>query len=171
MSERLDRSPRFSRGAAAPIDVLTPDQVRLSLELAAAPGGSITFTIYGPASTKGSTHSFKSNRTGKMVTLANAASLPAWTQAIAWSARQSGVTVIPKPRGVVVVVWVIVARPKSVSRALMTVKPDIDKVLRATLDALTGIAYEDDAQVVDAHPRKRYGARTETILQIWEEPS
>lgn len=157
--------------AAPPIDVLTPDQVRLSLELAAAPAGSITFTIHGPASTKGSTHAFKSNRTGKMVTLSNAASLPAWTQSVAWSAKQSGIKVVPKPRAIVVVVWVIYARPKSVKRALMTVRPDIDKVLRAALDALTGIAYEDDAQVIEAITRKRYGARTETIVQVWEEPS
>ena len=69
-------------------------------------------------------------------------------------------------------IWIYVVRPESVSiakRPLMTVKPDVDKVLRATLDALTGIAYEDDAQVVDAHPVKRYGPRPETILQIWQE--
>lgn len=35
-------------------------------------------------------------------------------------------------------------------------KPDLDKCLRAICDALTGIAYADDARVVDAHVLKRY---------------
>lgn len=35
-------------------------------------------------------------------------------------------------------------------------KPDADKLLRAVLDALTGIYYRDDSQVVDAIALKRY---------------
>lgn len=35
-------------------------------------------------------------------------------------------------------------------------KPDGDKLLRAVLDAMTGIVYHDDAQVIDSMPRKRY---------------
>ena len=163
---------RVAAPGLPPVDILAPDQVRLSAELAAAPAHAITFTVHGPAATKGSTHSMPSNQTGKIITLANDVSLPAWTQGVAWSAKAARVPLIPKPRGVVVLVWYVFARPKSVSvtaRPLMTVKPDIDKVLRATLDALTGIAYEDDAQVVDSHQRKRYSVRTETILQVWEE--
>ena len=37
-------------------------------------------------------------------------------------------------------------------------KPDGDKLLRAVLDALTGIVYRDDAQVTDIHVRKRFSA-------------
>lgn len=36
------------------------------------------------------------------------------------------------------------------------VKPDIDKLQRAVLDALTGIAYVDDAQVIGVHTSKNY---------------
>jgi crossover junction endodeoxyribonuclease RusA len=36
------------------------------------------------------------------------------------------------------------------------VKPDSDKLLRCVMDALTGIAYLDDAQVIDPHPTKEY---------------
>jgi len=154
------------------VDVLSPDQLRLSRELADLPAGAITFTVHGPASTKGSTRIVPHPRTGRPVTVADAKSLPAWTQAVAWSAKASGVKKIPAPSGVGVRVWLYFARPKSVAeqkRALMTVKPDIDKCLRATLDALTGIAYDDDAQVIESTQRKRYGPRTETIVQIWEE--
>lgn len=51
-------------------------------------------------------------------------------------------------------------RPKSVKekkRPNMTVKPDIDKLTRAVLDALTHHAYDDDCQVVSLNVIKLYG--------------
>ena len=51
-------------------------------------------------------------------------------------------------------------RPKSVKekkRPHMTVKPDIDKLTRAVLDALTHHAYDDDCQVVSLNVVKLYG--------------
>lgn len=50
-------------------------------------------------------------------------------------------------------------RPKSVSekkRPDMTVKPDLDKLCRTVLDALTGVAYRDDSQVVTVVMGKYY---------------
>jgi len=38
----------------------------------------------------------------------------------------------------------------------MVVKPDIDKLIRATFDALSGVVYHDDAQVADVHATKEY---------------
>lgn len=35
-------------------------------------------------------------------------------------------------------------------------KPDIDNTLKAVLDALNGVAYEDDRQVIEVHCRKWY---------------
>ena len=89
-----------------------------------------------------------------------------------WSARANRIPLIARPGAVGVRIWFLFERPKSApatERPFMTVKPDIDKVLRAALDALTGLAYEDDAQVVEVQTIKRYSTRTETILQIWEE--
>jgi crossover junction endodeoxyribonuclease RusA len=43
-------------------------------------------------------------------------------------------------------------------------KPDIDKLARAVLDALTGIVFRDDAQVVELEIVKRYGA---PALEVW----
>lgn len=39
-----------------------------------------------------------------------------------------------------------------------TVKPDIDKLTRAVLDAMTGVVYEDDAQIVLLIAEKRYSS-------------
>ncbi len=35
-------------------------------------------------------------------------------------------------------------------------KPDVDKLVRAILDSLTGIVYHDDAQVIQVAAAKRY---------------
>lgn len=42
-------------------------------------------------------------------------------------------------------------------RFFPVVKPDLDKILRATLDSLTGVIFHDDAQVVEVTTRKIYG--------------
>lgn len=51
------------------------------------------------------------------------------------------------------------ARPPSIprKRLQMVVKPDLSKLLRAAEDALTGIIYADDAQIVRASIHKSYG--------------
>ncbi|HEY2936934.1 MAG TPA: RusA family crossover junction endodeoxyribonuclease [Gaiellaceae bacterium] len=50
------------------------------------------------------------------------------------------------------------------ARRLPTVKPDADKLVRAVLDALTGVLYVDDAQVVWLTVRKAYGSRARLEL-------
>ena len=50
----------------------------------------------------------------------------------------------------------LMPRPKSVNRIWHTVKPDIDKLVRASLDPLTGVVFKDDAQVVAISAAKDY---------------
>jgi len=156
-----------------PVDILAADQVQLSLEIAQSKHGAITLPIIGRAATKGSTRMVPHARTGKLITIAdNDAALARWTEDVQWVAKANRVPLRRKPAGIGIRVWFLFERPASVSvaeRPFMTVTPDVDKMLRAALDALTGIAYEDDSQVVDVHAVKRYSARTETILQLWEE--
>lgn len=59
-------------------------------------------------------------------------------------------------------------RPKSVhaSRTRPTVKPDYDKLARSTADALTGILWVDDGQVVDAEIHKIYGAPAHVQITV-----
>lgn len=66
-----------------------------------------------------------------------------------------------------------VPRPKSVKRTRPSVKTggDIDKLARGVLDALTGIAYDDDSQVIDLRLSKMYADEGEpgvdiTILEL-----
>lgn len=37
-----------------------------------------------------------------------------------------------------------------------TYKPDVDNIAKVVCDALNGVAYRDDAQIVDIHVSKRY---------------
>jgi Holliday junction resolvase RusA-like endonuclease len=61
-------------------------------------------------------------------------------------------------------------RPPSIPkrRVEMVVKPDIDKLIRATLDALKGVLFADDAQVValSPSPSKHYGSPERVEISI-----
>jgi Holliday junction resolvase RusA-like endonuclease len=54
------------------------------------------------------------------------------------------------------------------SRVFPVVKPDIDKLTRAILDGLTGVAFKDDAQVVASSQLKLY-ANKESVDVVVEE--
>lgn len=49
-----------------------------------------------------------------------------------------------------------------------TKKPDADNIAKAVLDALNGLAYHDDAQVVELHVSKAYAEQAHTIVQLQE---
>lgn len=49
-----------------------------------------------------------------------------------------------------------------------TKKPDADNIAKVVLDALNGLAYEDDKQVVDLRIRKMYGFNEELEIEIRE---
>lgn len=49
-----------------------------------------------------------------------------------------------------------------------TVKPDTDNVAKIVLDSLNGIAYYDDAQIVQLTVMKRYSDEPRVVLQLRE---
>lgn len=48
----------------------------------------------------------------------------------------------------------------------ITIKPDLDNLAKAILDALNGVAYEDDAQVSDLHISRRWGETDSVRVRI-----
>lgn len=83
--------------------------------------------------------------------------LDAWRTAVAAAAAEAG-PATPFAGPVRVHLLFRLARPTSKPRWrwLPWERPDVDKLARSTLDALTGVVYDDDARVVDLHVRKRY---------------
>jgi Holliday junction resolvase RusA-like endonuclease len=90
--------------------------------------------------------------------------LAVWRSTIGLTARQHEVKKIEGP--VSMQLQFFMKKPRTVKRELPTVPPDLDKLIRAVLDALTGIAYEDDAQVVEIKASKTYDESTGVLILI-----
>lgn len=80
--------------------------------------------------------------------------LTAWRNAINEACRD---VMDPLEGPVKVGITFMMPAPKSTSRRLPHVRPDIDKLARAALDGLTGAAFDDDGQVCDLRVKKVYG--------------
>lgn len=105
-----------------------------------------------------------------------------WMQQVAWTARSEWgsrplltdplavefIFVRERPKGHyrtgrfagVLKDWALLAFP--------TTKPDVLKQARAVEDALSGIVYRDDAQIVDERIVKVYGAPQRVVIRIYE---
>lgn len=51
-------------------------------------------------------------------------------------------------------------------REYPTCRPDLDNLIKAVTDALNGVAYKDDSQIVALTSRKVYGYRDRTRVRI-----
>lgn len=49
-----------------------------------------------------------------------------------------------------------------------TSRPDIDNLIKSIKDALNGVAYDDDSQVVSIFARKQYADRDGVLIEIIE---
>jgi Holliday junction resolvase RusA-like endonuclease len=128
----------------------------------------LRFTVLGLAQTKGSAKAFLPKGSRRPIITNDNPKAKAWAQRIAATAqamlapdgRQ------PFPDGPVALeLWFYFPRPQKyctrtfAGRAVPhVVRPDIDKVTRCAVDALTTVVWKDDAQVVDLVVRKRYCA-------------
>lgn len=67
-------------------------------------------------------------------------------------------------------VWIYFRMPGDPKKGACTTRPDIDKLARAILDALSGIIYEDDKQVIWLSAEKRYSENPGADISIiWGE--
>lgn len=135
---------------------------------------SFSFVAYGTPQPQGSAKAFvRGNRA--YVTSANPKMKPyrhTLTQVASEILENNSCNppAFPRPTPVgLSVVWYL-AKPKSTPKKITkpTKKPDTDKLLRAVLDSLTGVVYEDDSQVVLVSAEKRYGAPERTEVSVRE---
>lgn len=92
--------------------------------------------------------------------------LAVWRSTVALSARFAGAKPVEGAVGIEIVFRV--KRPKTVKRDFPTVAPDLDKYIRGVLDALTGIAYIDDSQVIDIKAEKVYSDTPGADIKIFQ---
>ena len=52
--------------------------------------------------------------------------------------------------------------------SLPVVKPDIDNYVKAILDALNGVAFKDDSQIIALNAKKLYSDKPRTEIEITE---
>lgn len=116
------------------------------------------FFVPGTPVPKGSTRSFISNRTGKLVTTSDSGpKLKTWQRDIKREAEHTVGWNPPYPeQGVALLLGFFFARPKKPAHPWPVI--DLDKMERAALDAMTGTVYTDDKQVVMIRTWKAYSA-------------
>lgn len=88
----------------------------------------------------------------------------AWSAMVRDRADQARWRAGPHPGAVSCAIDFVLPRRKSAPKTRTdphTRKPDVDKLARAVLDALTGVTWLDDAQVVDLRVTKREAGRDE----------
>jgi crossover junction endodeoxyribonuclease RusA len=82
-----------------------------------------------------------------------------WRTTVAWHAAQAHQGA-PLDGPLAVHVGFVMPRPAALPKRKATPahtkRPDIDKLARAVLDALSGVVWRDDSQIDDLHPTKRY---------------
>lgn len=142
----------------------------------------VSFVVYGIAQPAGSKRAFVNRKTGRVqVTDAAKGSKPWQAEVRAAAAgammglerdwplwgmngplRLHIVIYVPRPKGHYGARGVRPSAP-----AYPAVRPDLTKLLRGIEDALTGVVWRDDAQVVEQTARKLYGepARAEVVIE------
>lgn len=127
----------------------------------------ITFLVEGKPQGKARARTFYDKRVGKMRSI-TPEQTKSYEDLIRWSYKAAGGQYMGE-KTLQVDIQAIYPIPKAFSKAKRndaingnirpTTKPDCDNVIKAVLDALNGVAYYDDSQVVDLMVRKFYGER------------
>jgi Holliday junction resolvase RusA-like endonuclease len=139
--------------------------------------GLAAFAVDGVPVPQGSKQAFVV-RGRAVVTERGRVALGPWRATIA--ARAAEELVEPVRGSVVVELRFRLLRPKSHYRggrladvlrddapAYVATRPDVDKLARAVLDALTGVAFADDGQVVGLVAWKRFAERAGVDVLLW----
>lgn len=126
---------------------------------------TVSFFVAGVPAPQGSTRAFVVKGTTTrgyhaVVTHANR-NTKDWRQRIATEAQKVGGGCTENP--VEVSLRFVMPRPKSLPKKVVyhTKKPDLDKLVRACLDGVTGILIKDDSQVWALTATKRYAQESE----------
>ena len=113
----------------------------------------IEFFVPGKPAPQGS-----KKHVGRGILVEASKELGPWRERVALAAAGHAKELIQKPEEVIVTLGFVLPRPASApktKRALASKRPDVDKLARAILDAITDVVIEDDSQVVSLLAIKR----------------
>ncbi len=127
------------------------------------------FTVLGRPAPQGSMRAFMQG--GKSHLMCDNKNTVPFRQAVGWEAlRQRPTNDLYAPAGVPVAIHIgfFIAKPTSTAKRVTRPckKPDLDKLCRAVFDALTGVVWHDDSQVVSLHAIKHFGCPERTVISI-----
>lgn len=121
-----------------------------------------TFRVIGQPAAQGSKRAYV--RGGRAVVVESSPKVRPWRQDVRQAATDALSDPIAGPVHVSIIFWF--TRPKGhIGRAgnvlpsaprYKVTAPDLDKLIRSTLDALSGVAFGDDSQVVSIAATKRW---------------
>ncbi|WP_145153050.1 RusA family crossover junction endodeoxyribonuclease [Paenibacillus xylanexedens] len=134
----------------------------------------ITFTVYGEPVAQGRPKA--STRTGfvKMYDPKKSKDYKDYVKLAA--SEHAPDALLLGPIGMVLTVYRSIPKSLSQKKAALaeaghivpTTKPDVDNYLKGVKDALKGVIWKDDSQVVEVFARKRYSARPRIEVKIKE---
>jgi Holliday junction resolvase RusA-like endonuclease len=132
---------------------------------------SIKFTVIGCPQPQGSTKAFIPKGWNRaIITTANSKNKP-WRQEVAGMAAsymEERSLDLLEELPIQVNVEFFFEKPKSTKKTVMhkITKPDIDKLARSVLDALTGVVFKDDSQVVRCTLGKSFGSPARAEIEV-----
>ena len=132
---------------------------------------TITFRVYGIPQTKGSTKSFMRPGMRFPITTNDNPRNKAWAQTVSGEAQRHRPS-MPIAGPVGLVLWFYMPKPKSYPKTktlFATKRPDLDKMVRSIKDALKGVMYLDDAQVVQLKAAKAYDDAPGVAVAVTDE--
>jgi Holliday junction resolvase RusA-like endonuclease len=132
------------------------------------PFGGVAFRVHGTPAPQGSKRAFITNGRA-VVTDVNAATLRTWREDVKHAALDAMNGHLPMLGPLELLVTFVLMKPASVKRLWPHVRPDLDKLLRSTGDALTSAGvYGDDSQIVKVTAQKVYGIHpgAEVIVRV-----
>jgi crossover junction endodeoxyribonuclease RusA len=133
---------------------------------------SLQFTVFAKPEPQGSTRAFIPKGWNRAIITTDNAKLKPFRQEVAQTAlaamHEHGAQMAARGVPIALTLGFFFDKPKSVRKSVhrKTTKPDLDKLARAALDALTGIVYADDSQVDECHATKSFGSPVRLEIQV-----
>lgn len=127
---------------------------------------SISFFVFGNPVSQGRA---RIARMGNCVRMYDPEKSKSWKESIRWQAIENKISMFTG--AIVLGLTFYLPRPKSLPKKVIhhTKKPDLDNLIKAVKDALKGITWKDDSQVVKIIALKLYAVeKTGVRIEIME---